>query len=64
MNEAEQLLELFAGDWVGDEEIAPSKWGEGGQASASISARLDFGGRVLIQDYCAQRDGKPCVNMT
>lgn len=53
------LLELFAGDWAGEEEIAPSKWGEGGRANAAISARLGFEGRVLVQDYSSQRDGKP-----
>jgi len=52
-------LELFSGDWVGEEEIAPSRWGEGGKASALVSARLDLDRRVLIQDYIAQRDGKP-----
>lgn len=59
MNDLASLLGKFVGDWTGDEEIAPSKWGEGGKASASISARLDFNGRVLIQDYSAQRNGKP-----
>jgi len=58
MSDSKNVLELLAGDWAGDEEIAPSKWGEGGMASASISAHLDFDGRVLIQDYSAQRDGK------
>lgn len=59
MNDPRNLLEQFAGEWAGDEEIAPSKWGEGGIARASISARLDFDGRVLVQDYSAERDGKP-----
>jgi len=58
MSDTKNVLELLAGDWAGDEEIASSKWGEGGMASASISAHLDFDGRVLIQDYSAQRDGK------
>lgn len=59
MNELKNLLELFAGDWVGEEDIAPSRWGAGGTANASISARLDFDGRILIQDHSAERDGKP-----
>ncbi|MTW13681.1 DUF1579 domain-containing protein [Pseudoduganella eburnea] len=58
MNDVWNLLELFAGDWAGVEEITLSKWGPGGSASASISARLEFGGRVLVQDYSAERDGK------
>lgn len=59
MNDACSYLELLAGSWTGEEEIAASKWGEGGVAIASVTARLDLGGRVLIQDYSAQRDGKP-----
>ena len=53
------VLELFAGEWTGEDDIAPSKWGEGGKARASISARLEFDGRLLVQDCSAKRDGKP-----
>ena len=58
MTDPRNLLQLFAGEWVGEENIEPSKWGEGGRATASVSARLDLGGRVLVHDYSAQRDGK------
>lgn len=58
MTDLQDCLRFFAGDWVGEEDIAASKWGAGGRASSLISARLDFDGRVLIQDYSAQRDGK------
>lgn len=51
-------LSRFAGDWTGEETIAPSKWGDGGTALATISARLDLNERALIQEYSAQRDGK------
>jgi len=59
MSDLRNCLEVFAGIWVGEEEIAPSRWGDGGRANASISARMDLSGRVLIQDYSAERDGKP-----
>lgn len=36
--------------------------GPGGKASARISARLDLGGRALIQDYSAERDEKPWLS--
>jgi len=52
-------LSIFAGEWAGEEAIAPSKWGPGGSAAAIISARLDLNERILIQDYSAERDGKP-----
>jgi len=58
MHDVRKCLELLAGTWAGQEEIAASRWGEGGSATASVAARLDLGGHVLIQDYSAQRDGK------
>jgi hypothetical protein len=51
-------LAALAGTWTGTETIAASKWGPGGTALASLSARVDLNGRVLIQDYSAERDGK------
>lgn len=55
-------LKMLAGEWVGEETIAASKWGPGGKAAARISARLDLGGRALIQDYSAERDSKPWLS--
>lgn len=63
MNDAKNVLELFAGEWAGDEEIAPSKWGEGGSARASITARVDFDGGMMVHDYRAQREGKPWLKV-
>ena len=51
-------LTPLVGSWTGTENIAASKWGPGGTAIATLSSRLDLGGRVLIQDYSAERDGK------
>ena len=61
MNEAASisLLGSLAGNWSGEETIAASKWGPGGTAIAKLKARLDLNGRALIQDYSAERDGKP-----
>ena len=55
-------LNMLAGEWVGEETIAASKWGPGGRAAARISARIDLGGRALIQDYSAERDEKPWLS--
>jgi len=63
MNDLKACLEFFAGEWTGEEDIAPSKWGEGGKATATVSARLDLGGRALIQDYNAVRDGRPWLKV-
>ena len=54
----ENHLTRLAGTWTGTETIAASKWGPGGMALATLSARADLNGRVLIQDYNAERDGK------
>lgn len=50
-------LAALAGDWVGEEQIATTRWGEGGAAVGHYRARLELGGRALVQDYRAERDG-------
>jgi hypothetical protein len=52
------MLAALAGEWVGDEQIATTRWGPGGAATGHISARLELGGRVLVQDYREEREGK------
>jgi hypothetical protein len=54
-------LVLLAGEWEGEETLATTRWGEGGQACARVSARLDLGGRVLLMDYREERDGQPAL---
>lgn len=51
-------LSFLAGQWTGQETIAPSKWGAGGTAIATITSRLDLNDKALIHDYRAERDGK------
>lgn len=53
------MLETLAGEWEGDEEIATTRWGQGGQARGFISANMELGGRALIQDYRQERNGAP-----
>lgn len=53
-----QRLQVFAGDWLGQETVASSPWGEGGPATAQIRSRLVLGGFFLEQDYRQQRDGQ------
>jgi hypothetical protein len=50
-------LSALAGDWIGDEQIATTRWGQGGPALGYIDARPTLGGRVLVQDYREERDG-------
>jgi hypothetical protein len=52
------MFNALAGDWTGDEEIATTRWGQGGPAKGFIQARIDLGGRALVQDYREERDGK------
>ena len=54
-------LGLLAGEWEGEETLATTRWGEGGEACAHVSARLDLGGRALLMDYREERDGGPAL---
>jgi hypothetical protein len=57
------VLAALAGEWTGDELIATTRWGQGGTATARVSARFDLGGKVLLQDYREQRDGQPALHV-
>ncbi len=51
-------LEVFAGEWTGEETVFPSRWDKGGQAISRVSARIDLNGFYLIQNSRQTRDGK------
>ncbi|GFZ97612.1 DUF1579 family protein [Dyella caseinilytica] len=55
------VLAALAGEWTGDESIATTRWGQGGPALGYVNARFDLGGKVLLQDYREERDGKPAL---
>jgi len=59
-----EVLRKLEGEWTGEEEIATTRWGAGGPASATIDARLALGSKTLVMDYQETRDGKPslCVH--
>ena len=57
----ERIYSLL-GDWDGIENIVASKWGPAGQAIAHIECRLQLSGKALLQDYRAERDGKPWLS--
>jgi hypothetical protein len=57
------ILQALAGEWQGEEAIAATRWGPGGSAQGWISSRLDLDGRVLVQDYREERDGKPALQV-
>jgi hypothetical protein len=52
------VLAALAGEWKGDELVATTRWGQGGPATGSVSARFDLGGKVLLLEYRHERDGK------
>jgi len=60
---SENVLASWAGQWQGDETIATTRWGQGGPASGEFTAKLEFNGRVLVQDYREERDGKPALQV-
>jgi len=56
--EEHRKLAVFAGEWSGDEMVFPSRWTEGGKATAQVKARIDLNGFYLIQDTVQTRNGK------
>jgi hypothetical protein len=56
--EEHRRLEVFAGEWTGEETVFPSRWVEGGQATSRVSARMDLSDFYLIQDTRQTRDRK------
>lgn len=55
---AHQKLELFAGDWSGEEKMHPSEWDpQGGTATASMNSRVVCDGFYVAGDYEQRRDG-------
>lgn len=56
--EGNDVLAALAGEWIGDEQIATTRWGQGGPATAKVNARFDLGRKILVQEYHEERDGK------
>jgi hypothetical protein len=52
-------LAAFAGEWNGEEVIAPSRWREeAGPAQATVSARVELDGFYVVQEYRQEKDGR------
>jgi len=56
-----ETLGFLIGQWRGEEQIATTRWGQGGAASATVDARLELGGKALLLDYRETRDGQPAL---
>lgn len=55
------VLAALAGEWLGEETIATTRWGQGGSALGQAKASFDLGGKALLLDYRQERDGKPAL---
>ncbi len=53
-----QRLQVFAGEWNGEEMVYPSRWTPGGPATSRVVARMALNGFYLVQDTVQMRDGK------
>lgn len=53
----------LTGRWEGEEHIAATRWGPAGTARGFIDARIGLDGRLLVQDYREERDGKPALQV-
>ncbi|WP_198651470.1 DUF1579 family protein [Dyella sp. C11] len=58
---ASGILAQLAGEWRGDETIATTRWGQGGDATAHVTSVLQLNGRLLVQDYREEREGKTAL---
>jgi hypothetical protein len=59
--EGNDVLGALTGEWLGNEQIADTRWGAGGSASAKVSARFGLSGKALLLDYSEERGGKPSL---
>lgn len=57
------MLARLAGEWQGEETIATTRWGQGGPAAGHVTASLQLNGRLLVQDYREERDGKTSLQV-
>ncbi|WP_017461927.1 DUF1579 family protein [Dyella ginsengisoli] len=53
----------MAGRWEGEERISATRWGPAGIARGCIDARIELGGRLLVQDYRHDRDGATALQV-
>ena len=51
-------LHALAGEWEGDETIAPSPWGPGGPARGRSTISVAVDGFFLVQDYVEEKAGR------
>ncbi|SFS18445.1 Protein of unknown function [Dyella sp. OK004] len=56
-----EALGFLIGQWQGEEQIATTRWGPGGLATATVDARLELGGKAIVLDYRETRDGQPAL---
>lgn len=54
---AHARLAVFAGSWEGREDLQPSPWGPGGNATGRGVYRVVTDGMALTQDYEEEKDG-------
>jgi Protein of unknown function (DUF1579) len=54
----QRLFSRLEGRWSGDEQLAPSPWGQGGPAIGRSHCRITLDGMTLIQEYEEERDGQ------
>jgi len=61
--EESKRLHAMAGEWIGEEQLAPSRWSAGGPATARVSARVELEGYYLVQDYSETVGGHPGIQV-
>jgi hypothetical protein len=58
VTEQHQKLHVLAGNWTGEEQMAPSAWGPGGPRRGKYTGRVECDGFFVSQEYVQEQDGK------
>lgn len=56
--DSDSVFGFLAGRWTGEEQVAPSRWMQGGVSQATIENEIRFGGAALVHEYQTERDGR------
>ncbi len=56
--EHHRWLQRFAGNWVGEERLAPPPVGPGGTAIGRLNIRVELDGFFVVEDYLEERNGR------
>ena len=58
VGEQHRRLQVFVGNWVGEETLLPTAWGPGCSATGRVTCRAACDDFFVVEDYEQERDGR------